>query len=178
MLKQFHINTVAASELVSHTRRLAIYRHFGLRAENAFIWSRCFFVRDDLSNITLGDRSFLNHFCFLENGEAIEIGDNSCLGPSVRVLTTTHDIGPHSRRVGNDCVRKPVKIGKGCWIGAGATILPGVTIGDGCVIGAGTLVHRDCEPDGVYLGLPARRSRSLETVLPFSGTALQQRSAS
>ncbi|WP_249354641.1 DapH/DapD/GlmU-related protein [Rhodococcus sp. USK13] len=54
-------------------------------------------------------------------------------------------------------------VGDGCWIGAGAIILPGVTVGEGCVVGAGAVVTRDCSPNGLYVGSPARRVRDLDT---------------
>lgn len=160
MLSLFLLN-LAASDLLSFQQRLYLYRRFGLQANNAFISSRCFFNNPDLSNIWLGDRTFLNHFCWLENGAAIEIGDDSCLGPGVRVLTTTHEIGGPGRRVGHGCVRYPVTIGRGCWIGAGATILPGVTIGDGVVVGAGAVVNRDCFSNSLYAGVPAKLIKPL-----------------
>jgi acetyltransferase-like isoleucine patch superfamily enzyme len=53
--------------------------------------------------------------------------------------------------------RQGVTIGDDVWIGAGARILDGVTIARGCVIGAGAVVTRSTRPDGVYLGVPARR---------------------
>jgi maltose O-acetyltransferase len=40
-------------------------------------------------------------------------------------------------------------------------LLPGVTVGDGCVIAAGSVVTGDCEPHGVYAGVPAKRVRDL-----------------
>jgi maltose O-acetyltransferase len=52
-----------------------------------------------------------------------------------------------------------VRIGDRCWIGARATILPGVSIGDGTVVAAGAVVTKDCEPGAVYGGVPARRLR-------------------
>ncbi len=52
-------------------------------------------------------------------------------------------------------------IGEGAWVGAGAMLLPGVTIGPGCVIAAGAVVSSDCEPDGLYGGVPAERIRYL-----------------
>lgn len=59
-------------------------------------------------------------------------------------------------------IHKPITVGKGCWIGANAIILPGVTIGDGCIIGAGAVVNKDCAPNGLYVGVPTKRVRDLE----------------
>nr|WP_246298615.1 DapH/DapD/GlmU-related protein [Nocardioides panaciterrulae] len=80
----------------------------------------------------------------------------------MRVLfcTATHEIGPASRRAGEQ-VKADITVGDGVWIGAGAQVMPGVTIGDGCVIAAGTVVVRDCAPHGMYAGVPARRVRDL-----------------
>jgi maltose O-acetyltransferase len=50
----------------------------------------------------------------------------------------------------------------GCWIGAGATILPGVTVRAGCIVASGAIVTKDCEPNGLYAGNPARRIRELD----------------
>src|SRR5699024_9631180 len=44
-------------------------------------------------------------------------------------------------------------------VGAGSTIMPGVTISEGCSIGAMSLVTKDTNPWGVYLGIPAKRVR-------------------
>ena len=56
-----------------------------------------------------------------------------------------------------------VRIGDGCWLGAaaGVIVLPGVTIGPGCLISAGPVVTKDTEPNGIYVGIPARRVRTL-----------------
>jgi sugar O-acyltransferase (sialic acid O-acetyltransferase NeuD family) len=57
-----------------------------------------------------------------------------------------------------------VHIGAKCWIGTGAVVLQGqpgtkLTIGPAAVIGAGAVVIHDCEADGVYAGVPAKRIR-------------------
>ena len=52
-------------------------------------------------------------------------------------------------------------IGSNCWIGAGATILPGVTIGDNSVIGAGSVVTRDIPANVVAMGMPCRVVREI-----------------
>lgn len=76
------------------------------------------------------------------------------------IMTGTHHFGDARQRWGHDR-SGPVVIGDGGWIGARVTVLPGVTIADGCVVGTGALVREDCEPDGIYVGVPARRARDL-----------------
>ena len=56
---------------------------------------------------------------------------------------------------------KPVHIGKNCWIGAGAVILPGVNIGDNSVIGAGSVVTKDIPANTVAVGNPCRVLREI-----------------
>jgi len=50
-----------------------------------------------------------------------------------------------------------VEIGNNVFIGMNAVITRGVTIGDNVIIGAGSVVTKDCESDGVYAGVPAKR---------------------
>jgi acetyltransferase-like isoleucine patch superfamily enzyme len=57
----------------------------------------------------------------------------------------------------------PIKIGEGVWIGARATILPGVTIGAGSVVAAGSLVTKDMPANVLIAGVPAKVIRELET---------------
>lgn len=161
--RNFWVNTVAASDFLSFERRFEIYKDNGLKSlsDQVFIQSRCHFVYPKLSNIWMGDRVFLNHSCYLENGAAISLFDNVCLAPFVRILTTTHLIGGSSRRVGESCDRRAVIIDAGSWVGAGAIVLPGVAIGPGCVIAAGSVVVKSCEPNGLYAGTPARRVKDL-----------------
>jgi acetyltransferase-like isoleucine patch superfamily enzyme len=40
-------------------------------------------------------------------------------------------------------------------------VAPGVNVGSGCIIAAGALVVRDCEPNGLYAGVPAKRIKDL-----------------
>lgn len=75
-------------------------------------------------------------------------------------ITNSHEMGPSSKRAGKD-VEQPIVVGDGVMIGARAVIMGGVRIGAGCVIGAGAVVTKDTEPDGLYVGAPARRARDL-----------------
>jgi maltose O-acetyltransferase len=82
------------------------------------------------------------------------------VGAGTKFLTSTHDIGGPEKRAGT-WRTAPITVGRGCWLGANVTVLPGVRIGDGCVIAAGTVVTKDCEPDTLYAGVPAQAKRRL-----------------
>ena len=137
--------------------RVRLMRRLGIETESDHIYPGCCF---HTCNVWLGRGAILNQNVHLENVERIEIGANTGLGVGTIVLTSTHELGPHDCRLG-EWLRKPVTIGAGCWIGASCLILPGVTIGDGCVIAAGSVVTEDCDPDGLYGGVPARRIKDL-----------------
>ena len=57
---------------------------------------------------------------------------------------------------------KPIHIKKGAWIGAGASILPGVTIGEYAIVGAGAIVTRDVGDYEVAVGVPAKTVKKLD----------------
>ncbi|WP_085529436.1 acyltransferase [Kocuria massiliensis] len=109
--------------------------------------------------VVVGDRSWVNYGAFIERGTTI--GNGVAIGPNATICTATHEFGPEDARAGHT-TKLPVTIEDGCWFGACVTVLPGVTIGRGCVIAAGALVRRDCEPNGLYAGVPARRVRDLD----------------
>ena len=55
---------------------------------------------------------------------------------------------------------RPIEVGRNCWIGMSALILPGVRIGDGCVLGAGAVLTKDLDDYTIAVGNPARPIRS------------------
>ncbi|MCU1527312.1 MAG: hypothetical protein JWP75_1075 [Frondihabitans sp.] len=112
------------------------------------------------NSFSLGQGSFINHDCCIDASAPVTIGRLVSFGPGVMVLSSTHAIGPGSQRAGKRLLL-PVTIGDGAWIGARATVLPGVTIGEGCVVAAGAIVTKDCLPNTLYVGAPARAVRTL-----------------
>ena len=109
---------------------------------------------------SIGERGWINSGCYFDVGASIEIGDDVAIGQYALVLTTTHELGESTRRAG-DHVFEPVRIESGVWIGARATILPGVTVGAGAIVAAGAVVCDDVPPDTIVGGVPARLIREL-----------------
>lgn len=53
-------------------------------------------------------------------------------------------------------VRRDVKIGKNCFIGAQSIIMPGVTVGEQSIVAAGAVVTKDVPPHSIVAGNPAQ----------------------
>lgn len=115
--------------------------------------------------LVIGQRGWINSGCYFDVGASIEVGDDVAIGQQALVLTTTHEFGASSRRAG-DHVFTPVRIGSGAWVGARATILPGVTVGGGAIIAAGAVVCDDVAADTIVGGVPARLIRRLDAPAP------------
>lgn len=105
-------------------------------------------------NIAIGRNVFINQGCHFMDMGGISIGDDVMIGPKVNLVSAGHPTDPAQRR--NGIVTKPIVIGNNVWIGAAATILPGVTIGDNAVVAAGAVVSRNVPANTIAAGVPAR----------------------
>jgi maltose O-acetyltransferase len=153
-------DAILASELMPASVRMKLMRKLGYDvSEEACIWAGASLRSKKL---TIGSGVFINVGFFYDGFERLEIGDNVRIGQNVRIITATHDIGPSTQRGLIEVVGKPVSIKRGSWIGCGTTIMPGVTVAEGCVIGVNSLVNSSTEPDGLYVGTPAKRIRDLD----------------
>lgn len=109
----------------------------------------------------IGKHSFVNRRCLIDNGQAmVTIGNNCAIACDVKFLTTNHDFSDTNRRAGK-VYGKEIIIEDGCWIGAGATILPGTHIYQGVVIAAGSVVRGEIESNSIYAGIPAKKIKEL-----------------
>src|SRR5262249_1176815 len=154
------LNSVAGSPIFSNRVRIRLLRLGGVEAGSCGIWPHLRFVGGH--DVRIGDGVFFNSGVTLDARAHIELGRNVAIGPGALLITSSHRIGPPNHRAGaGEPVFAPIRVGEGCWIGAGAVILGGVTIGRGCIIGAGAVVNHDCEPNGLYTGVPARRKQDL-----------------
>ena len=109
-------------------------------------------------HIKIGKNVFINFDCvFLDLG-GITIEDNVFIAPKVSLLSEGHPVSPNKRQ---SLVPGHIHIRKNAWIGAGATILPGVTVGENAVVAAGAVVSKDVPANTVVGGIPAKIIKSI-----------------
>lgn len=106
--------------------------------------------------VKIGRRVIIVSGCLMMSAGGITIDDDAQIAANVQLISNNHDLDNRMVITG-----KPVHICRRAWIGAGATILPGVTIGENSVVGAGSVVTRDVEPNTIVAGNPARVIRRI-----------------
>jgi acetyltransferase-like isoleucine patch superfamily enzyme len=116
------------------------------------------FYTDFGENIHIGKNVFVNHACTFMDRGGITLEDEVLIGPKVNLITTNHPINPSERRA---TISNPIVIKKRAWIGAAATIMPGVTIGENSVVAAGAVVTRDVPANSIVGGVPAKLIKNL-----------------
>ena len=156
-LWQFLANDIVGSTLMPIRLRVLLYKLLGMNIQNNGFEPNIKFYGNKIS---IGKGTYINQNCYFNNFSKITIGENCFFGPGVALITPSHEIGNADKRAGQ-FYAKEIKIGDGVWIGANATVMPGIQIADGCVIGAGAVVTKNCDPNGLYVGVPAKRTKDL-----------------
>ena len=110
---------------------------------------------DGGKRVSIGDHSFINYDCLLLANDRIDIGERVFIAPRVMVLTVTHPLDAEER-YRTRYATAPVSIGDDAWVGAGATLMPGVRVGKRAVVAAGAVVTRDVAQGCIVAGVPAR----------------------
>jgi acetyltransferase-like isoleucine patch superfamily enzyme len=112
---------------------------------------------DDIRMVSVGSNVSIHRHCVLLGSGGIEIGNNVSIAHSTSIVSTEHSWGDAAKPIKyNPIKRCAVKIGDDVWVGCGVRILSGNMIGGRSVIAAGAVVTSDCQPGGVYGGVPAR----------------------
>lgn len=113
--------------------------------------------------IEIGDHIQICHNSHLAGANGITIMDFSSMAANTIIYSSSDDYSGDyltsqvlPKQYTND-LGGPVIIGQHTIIGAGCTILGGVNIGEGCSIGAMSLILKDLDPWGIYVGVPARK---------------------
>ena len=106
--------------------------------------------------LEIGDHVWLGEHLWIDNLARVRIGSHACLSQGAMLLTGNHDY----KAVTFDFQCHPIVIEDGAWVGAQATVCPGVTVGRGAVLAVGSIATKDLEPFGIYQGNPAQKVRA------------------
>jgi acetyltransferase-like isoleucine patch superfamily enzyme len=111
------------------------------------------FYTDHGLHLDLAERVFVTQNCTFLDYAGIRLGERVMVGPKVTFITVGHPVDTEERRVW--LTGAPIDVAENVWIGAGATILPGVSIGRDSVIGAGAVVADDVPEATLVTGTKA-----------------------
>ncbi|MBE1876054.1 sugar O-acetyltransferase [Myceligenerans pegani] len=116
------------------------------------------FYTDHGLNLDLGERVFINQGCTFLDYAGIRLADRVMVAPKVTFVTVGHPVDTDDRKVW--LTGGPIDVAENVWIGAGATILPGVSIGRDAVIAAGSIVADDVPARTLVTGTKAAVRRT------------------
>jgi acetyltransferase-like isoleucine patch superfamily enzyme len=108
------------------------------------------FFTDHGLRLELGRRVFINQGCTFLDYAGVRLGDRVMVGPKATFITVSHPVDPQERR--SWLTGGPIVVEENAWIGAGATILPGVRIGRDAVVAAGAVVADDVPARSLVAG--------------------------
>ncbi len=111
--------------------------------------------------LRIGDRCVIGRGSHIVAHADVSIGDDVWTGPYVYITDQNHGYADPDTPIGRQLpVNKPVEVGAGSWLGAGAIVLPGARIGRNVVVAAGSVVRGEVPDHSVVAGVPARVVRS------------------
>ena len=151
LLQKFNLALPLTDEYFSLMKEL-FYNQIG---ENSVVNNQLTVVLP--KNVTIGSGVTVMNGALMMAAGGITIEDNVMIAANVQLISNNHD--PYDRQI---LTCKPVLIKYGAWVGAGATILPGVTVGKYAIIGANSVVNKDIPDYAVAVGSPAKIVKYLD----------------
>lgn len=100
--------------------------------------------------LEIGDYSWLAD-CYVDNLDQVKIGKNCCISQQAVLITGNHNYS----RTNFDLMTGPIVLEDAAWIGAAATVGPGVTLHSHAVLTMGSVANKNLMPYSIYQGNPA-----------------------
>jgi putative colanic acid biosynthesis acetyltransferase WcaF len=105
--------------------------------------------------LEIGDYTWIGEDVWIDNLVQVTIGKHCVLSQAAFMLTGSHDYTKESF----DLIVKPIVLEDGVWVGAKATVCPGVTLKTHSVLSVGSVATKELDAYGVYQGNPAVKKR-------------------
>lgn len=101
--------------------------------------------------LSVENDTWIGENVWIDNLKEVEIGSNVCISQGAMLLTGNHNF----KKKTFDLVLGKIQLKNGVWIGAKATVCPGVTCHDHAVLTVASVATKDLEAFGIYQGVPA-----------------------
>jgi putative colanic acid biosynthesis acetyltransferase WcaF len=101
--------------------------------------------------LTVGDHCWIGEDVWIDNLAPVWIGSHVCVSQGAYLCTGNHDWAKPNLKL----FTRPIRLERGCWVGAKTLVGPGVTVNEGAILTAGSVATRDLLPFGIYTGNPA-----------------------
>lgn len=111
--------------------------------------------------IAIDDYSWIGEKVWIDNLEQVTIGKNCCLSQESMIICGNHDF----KKSSFDLIIKPIILKDGCWIGARATVCPGVILNENAILSVGSIATSNLETNSIYQGNPAIKIKDRITEL-------------
>mgnify|MGYP000132272224 CR=1 FL=1 len=139
--------------------RNVVYRILGMKIRG-FCWIQPRVTIVNLRRLRVGANFGCNSGTYINAIGRIYMGNDVLIGSNVTISSGKHDIEGREKSVFfRPAQPMQITIGNDVWIGAGASVLPGLNVADGTVVGANAVVTKDTQPYSVMVGIPARVSK-------------------
>ncbi|QHN04319.1 acyltransferase [Granulicella sp. WH15] len=114
--------------------------------------------------IGIGNDVYIGRYIFLAAIGEIRIGDGCVLSDYVYINDAAHGLHPSAGPIMKQALESkgPIRIGRNCFLGYRAAVLPGVTLGEGCVVGINAVVTRSFPAHSMLAGVPAKVIRTFD----------------
>jgi putative colanic acid biosynthesis acetyltransferase WcaF len=105
--------------------------------------------------LRIGNNSWLGEDCWIDNLTDVHIGHNVCVSQGSYLCTGNHDWADPAFGL----IVKRITLHDGSWVGARATVCPGVELAENAVAAAGSIVTRSIPAGEIHAGNPAKFRR-------------------
>ena len=103
--------------------------------------------------LIVGDYSWIGEGVWLDNLVLIEIGDNCCISQNALLFCGNHNY----KKVAFDLMTRKIIMKEGSWVGANATVCPGVVFNKNAILTAGSIATSDLGENEIFQGNPAKK---------------------
>jgi putative colanic acid biosynthesis acetyltransferase WcaF len=146
----FGLPLVKSHFITSSSLRAKVLRLFGARVGKDVVLKPGLKVKFPWY-LEVGDCAWVGEDAWIDNLAQVTIGPHACISQGVYLCTGNHDWTSRNMRL----FAKPITCGRGSWVGARATVCPGVSIGPGAIVAAGSVANKDISSFEIHGGNPA-----------------------